>query len=356
MTLKPTFLLFFILFFFSVFAQIPSGYYDAANGLTGTPLRASLHNIIKGHTSLSYSNLENYMNQSDAKPGNIVWDIYSDIPGSTAPYIYHYVSADQCGNYNAEGVCWNKEHSWPQSWFNSSSPMESDMFHIYPTDGWVNGKRSNYPYGTVSTPTYTSQNGSKLGSCSTPGYTGIAFEPINEYKGDLARSYFYMCTRYYTEDNAWLVNEMVNKANLQPWALALLKIWNETDTVSQKEIDRNNVIYGFQHNRNPFIDHPEWVNLIWGGASAIDNISLSNFNVAIYPNPATDVTKIIIPNNHSSNFIVNIYNNIGDNIYTANTSMNEVSVNLNHVSNGTYVVKISDGNGMYITKKLVVIK
>lgn len=248
-----------------VWAQIPANYYNSATGLSGTPLRSALHLIIDNHTVKSYSSLYTYYQTTDAKPNNKVWDMYSDVPGGTPPYQFNF--SQTCGNYSNEGDCYNREHSWPQSWFNSSSPMVSDLFHVYPTDGKVNGLRSNYPYGEVSTPTTTSLNGSKLGPCSFPGYTGIVFEPIDEYKGDFARTYFYMCTRYYTEDTGWLTNDMITGANLKPWALELMKKWNQQDPVSAKEIARNNTIYGIQGNRNPFIDHPEYVCLIWPGGT-----------------------------------------------------------------------------------------
>lgn len=350
-----TLLLIFFFACFSLQAQIPAGYYNSADGLTGTNLRAALHDIINGHTSLSYSSLENYMELSDVKPGNIVWDIYSDRPGSTPPYTYHYVSSDQCGNYNGEGDCWNKEHSWPQSWFNSASPMQSDLFHLYPTDGFVNGKRGNYPFGTVSNPTWTSQNGSKLGNCSASGYSGIVFEPINEYKGDLARSYFYMCTRYYTEDGSWNVNDMVDKANLKPWALALLKQWHESDTVSQKEIDRNNIIYGFQNNRNPFIDHPEWVAAIWGGASRSgDMMTESNF-VAVFPNPASDIINVRCTISGISKFSFQIINLVGEVIFSAFIYADETQVPVVNIPEGTYFVRVSDQKNRTFLRKLVII-
>lgn len=248
-----------------VWAQIPPNYYNSANGLTGTPLRTALHNIIDNHTVKSYSFLYTIYTTSDIKPNGKVWDMYSDVPGGTPPYTFNF--GQTCGNYSNEGDCFNREHSWPQSWFNSSSPMVSDAFHVYPTDGKVNGIRSNYPYGEVTNPSITTLNGSKLGPCTFPGYSGTVFEPINEYKGDFARTYFYMCTRYYTEDSGWQTNDMIIGANLKPWALELMKKWNQQDPVSAKEIARNNAVYAHQGNRNPFIDHPEYACMIWSGGT-----------------------------------------------------------------------------------------
>ncbi len=253
-----------LLLIFTLTGQAPTGYYDSAEGLEGEALRSALHNIIDNHQVQSYSSLHTYFVSTDAKPDGTVWDMYSDIPGGTPPYVYHFVSSDQCGNYNSEGDCYNREHSWPKSWFNNASPMKSDLFHVYPTDGYVNGQRGNYPYGEVNSPSWTSMNGSKRGSNSYPGYSGVVFEPIDEYKGDLARTYFYMSVRYYTEDSSWDSNGMVDGADLLPWAASMLLEWHHSDPVSEKETDRNNAVYTIQNNRNPFIDHPEWADCIWG--------------------------------------------------------------------------------------------
>jgi len=253
-------------FIFTTFliADIPPGYYDDAQGLDGEPLRLALHNIIDDHIPQSYSSLYGHFQSTDAKSDGTVWDMYSDVPGGTPPYIYNFTSADQCGNYGGEGDCFNREHSWPKSWFNEGMPMNTDLFHIYPTDGYVNGMRSNHPYGEVESTTWTSQNGSQRGNMNSYNHNGTVFEPIDEYKGDFARTYFYMSTRYYTEDSGWDDNDMVNGSNLNDWAVDMLMDWHLQDLVSQKELDRNDAVYAIQENRNPFIDHPEWVGCVWG--------------------------------------------------------------------------------------------
>ena len=262
-------------FIFTTFliADIPPGYYDDAQGLDGEPLRLALHNIIDDHIPQSYSSLYGHFQSTDAKSDGTVWDMYSDVPGGTPPYIYNFTSADQCGNYSGEGDCFNREHSWPKSWFNEGMPMNTDLFHIYATDGYVNGMRSNHPYGEVESTTWTSQNGSQRGNMNSYNHNGTVFEPIDEYKGDFARTYFYMSTRYYTEDSGWDDNDMVNGSNLNDWAVDMLMDWHLQDSVSQKEIDRNNAVYAIQENRNPFIDHPEWVGCVWGECdSGTENI------------------------------------------------------------------------------------
>ena len=153
-----------------LWAQIPNGYYNSANGKTGSELKTALHDIIKGHTSVGYNGLWTAYGTTDLDANGKIWDIYSN-------YRYTYRN-DQCGTYSEEGDCYNREHTWPQSWFNEQATPKADLFHVYPTDGKVNGMRSNYPYGEVSKPDKTSGNGSKLGPCTTSGYSSTVFHII----------------------------------------------------------------------------------------------------------------------------------------------------------------------------------
>ena len=259
---RLSFVILFFVWSLSSIAQ-PAGYYHSAEGLTGNQLKSALHNIIKDHSSISYAQIWNAFWSTDNKGNGIVWDMYSDRPNGNPPYTFH-LGNDQCGNYSGEGDCYNREHSWPQSWFNDQTTPRTDLHHIFPTDGYVNNRRSNYPFGEVRSASWTSQNGSKLGTSKTPGYSGTVFEPIDEYKGDFARALFYMSVRYYGEDSGWKSSDMTNKSELKSWAIDMLLRWNELDPVSQKEIDRNNTIYNdYQHNRNPFIDNPDYANMIW---------------------------------------------------------------------------------------------
>ena len=279
-------------------AQIPNGYYNSANGKTGDELRSALHEIIKDHTTISYQQIWSAFWSTDNKGNNVVWDMYSD----GANYTYNYYQGnvnDQCGSYEQEGDCFNREHSWPKSWFSGDEQTVPgrDLHHIFPTDGFVNAQRSSYPYGEVNHASWTSQNGSKLGTCkSSLGYTGTVFEPIDEYKGDLARAYFYMSTRYYGEDASWGTSGMTNKADIKPWAIDMLLDWSDNDPVSQKEIDRNNVIYGIQGNRNPFIDHPEYAHIIWepGWTGVTYNITTASVQHGSISAPATAVEGTMV--------------------------------------------------------------
>jgi len=260
----------FLLFVSTVSATIPAGYYNTATG-TGATLKTQLYGIVSGHTAKSYDYLWTAFQTTDDKINGKVWDMYSDNPSGTAPYEFTFITK-QCGTYDNEGDCYNREHSMPASWFNDATPMYSDLFHLYPTDGKVNGIRSNYPFGEVGTATWTSANGSKLGNCNYSGYSGVVFEPIDAYKGDFARTYFYMATRYQDVIAGWYANSTEANAVLQnnafpvfeSWFLNMLGEWHVADPVSQKEIDRNDAVYAIQHNRNPFIDHPEYVYSVWG--------------------------------------------------------------------------------------------
>lgn len=254
----------------SIFAQIPTGYYSTATG-TGYTLKTQLYNKIKGHTDRGYSGLWTTYATSDRdnqyENDNSIIDIYSENPTGVDPYKY-ILNTNQCGTYSVEGNCYNREHIVPQSSFNSATPMVSDAHHIPPTDGKVNGIRSNYPHGNVATASIITRNGSKLGTSAVSGYTGTVFEPINEFKGDIARMYFYFVTRYENTVASYSSFPMFNGTSNQALSTAflnLLKTWHANDPVSAREIARNNAIYARQGNRNPFIDRPEFVALIWGG-------------------------------------------------------------------------------------------
>ena len=264
----------FVLFAAITSAQIPPGYYDPAQGLYGEELRMALNDIISPHAFLQYTQLWGAFYRTDRKPNNDVWDIYSDVPSGTPAYTFQFV-ADQCGNYNGEGDCFNREHTFPVSWFGDALPMNTDLHHIYPTDAWVNNQRGSWPYGMVNAPTYTSSNGGKRGPCSWPGCSGTVFEPIDAYKGDLARGHLYMLTRYMNEANSWSA-PILSLGEFIPWTESLLLAWHTQDPVSAKETARNDSIYQIQGNRNPYIDNPQWAYSIWGPLAAVPELGQAN--------------------------------------------------------------------------------
>ena len=254
---------------FAAQAAAPSGYYRQAEGKTGKALLQALEDIVGPHTTISYGNLWDLYYYSDLDDDNKIIDMYSTVkftPGT-----------NQCGNYSSVGDCYNREHSFPKSWFNDASPMVSDAFHIVPTDGYVNNQRSNYPFGVCAGGTYLPATSKgkplgKLGTSTYPGYSGKVFEPDDIYKGDFARMYFYMAAAYNNRIGNW--NSDMLAGNSYPafstWALNMLLEWHRLDPVSDKETKRNDAVYNGnggqykQNNRNPFVDHPELVEYIWG--------------------------------------------------------------------------------------------
>lgn len=269
----------------NLLAQPPANYYDSANGKTCEALKTALKNITaNGHTPKTYIELWTQYTITDLKPrtvdtgsANVIYDVYSTRPGGIDPYQFTPV-AKQCGGYKKEGDCYNKEHSVPESWFNGDHGVPGDATDynfIFPVDGYVNSHRSNYPYGEVASPTWTSLNGGKLGQSIFPGVTGIVYEPIDSFKGDLARAFLYFVTRYQDTIPTWALNADASQAfdvNTFPSVkvpfLKMMIKWHNLDPVSQKEICRNNGTYSYQGNRNPYIDHPEYVDLVWNSTCA----------------------------------------------------------------------------------------
>ncbi|MDR1973195.1 MAG: endonuclease [Bacteroidales bacterium] len=328
-------------------SDIPDGYYSSAMGLVGNTLRQALHDIIDEHTVKSYDGVWTAYYTTDVKPNGKVWDIYSDIPGETPPYEYDF-GVDQGGTGGGEGHGYTREHSFPKSWFGGTvSPMYTDIFALYPCDAQVNGLRGNNPYGEVDNPDVITLNGGRKGNNSYPGdYTGKAFEPIDAYKGDLARTYFYMITRYFGEDASWPGSPMVDGANLRPWALQMMMEWHSSDPVSNKEINRNEAIYAIQQNRNPFIDHPEWVNLIWGDTT-LSAIEQSNtFSASAYMDYRANVLHFTGDNIEQ----VQVYNTLGRLMYN---SYSTKQVNVSSWRSGVYIVRLVGGKGIS-TKKIII--
>lgn len=238
-------------------SAIPANYYNSINGLADRDLKDALHSLIYNHTEVkSYSALPEYFRTTDRFPGtDYWWDMYSDMEVSM---------------YITFGTYMNREHCFPKSWWGGSdkTPAYVDLFHLYPSEAKANQAKSNYPLGEVVTSTF--DNGVVKIGYATTGQGGGAqkvFEPNEEYIGDFARTYFYVVTCYQNlkwDSKYMFMLEQNDYPTLKPWAVDLLLKWHRADPVSQKEVDRNEAVYGFQGNRNPFIDHPELVEYIWG--------------------------------------------------------------------------------------------
>lgn len=241
----------------NVSADIPANYYSSINGKADAQLKTALSTLIYNHTLVSsYNDLPNYFKKTDVRPGtNLWWDMYSNIPVETNITFGKYM---------------NREHAFPKSWWGglTNTPAYTDLNHLYPSEAKANQAKSNYPLGEVSTSTF--DNGVvKVGYAVTGQGGGAAqvFEPADEYKGDFARTYFYMVTCY--QSLTWTTKYMYmlqqnDYPTLKPWAVDLLLKWHREDPVSEKEINRNEAVFGFQNNRNPFIDFPELAEYIWG--------------------------------------------------------------------------------------------
>jgi len=189
--------------------------------------------------------------------------VWVGLPGKCQSGIFDVYSAkcwtpgsQQCGNYKREGDCYNREHSWPKSWWGrSQNSAYSDIFHVMPSDGYVNGRRGSFPFGEVSNPSYTSSEGNKVGSCSGVGYTGTCFEPTDKVKGLMARGHLYMAVRYSGEFGC-CSNGAVDGADLKPWVTSLMLKWHAQFPPQDWEVEMNDRACKEQGNRNPFIDYP----------------------------------------------------------------------------------------------------
>ena len=253
---------------FSAWAGIPNGYYTNAVGKHDEALMTALEGIIYNHTLLSYNYMWTAYDSTDVADDGYYIDMYSTCKYNHDSY--------HVGNATYVGQGLNREHSFPKSWFGGEiAPMFTDLTMLIPTDGYVNQRRSNNPYGVCAGGmTYVNEEmgvsmRGKLGTSTYNGYTATVFEPDDEYKGDFARIYFYMVTCYKSEVSQWPGSGQLdyttnNYKAFSTWSMKLLMEWHRADPVSTKEIKRNEAVYRLQGNRNPFIDHPELAEHIWG--------------------------------------------------------------------------------------------
>ena len=243
------------------YAAEPPGYYTPLNNKKDAELKTAIYNLVRNFTQVSsYSALPTYFQRTDVRPEpapdgrRLWWDMYGNIP----LYLPSF-----------SGL--NREHSFPKSWWGGLTdiPAYVDLNHLYPSEAAANTAKNNYPLGEVSTsdPIKYNNGVTKVGypSKGQGGGAQFVFEPANEYKGDFARTYFYMVTCY--QNLTWKYFYMLQQntyPTLNTYAVNLLLKWHRDDPVSEKEIARNDVVYSIQNNRNPFIDRPELAEYIWG--------------------------------------------------------------------------------------------
>jgi endonuclease I len=221
----------------------PEGYYDDAEGKTGPELKTALHGIISQADSLTYDEVKDAIPDTDQDPDN------------PANVILMYT-----GRSEPAGGDWNREHTWAKSHgdFGTAVGPGTDLHHLRPTDVQVNSTRGNLDFDN---------GGDEVEEAPGNFVDGDSFEPRDEVKGDVARMILYMSVRWEGDDGKPDLepNDEVNNGSAPLHGrLSVLMQWSEQDPPDTFEQHRNGVIFDqYQHNRNPFIDHPEWVTSIW---------------------------------------------------------------------------------------------
>ncbi len=304
----------------------PVGYYAPATGLAGAPLKSALNSIIKnGHVQFTYGNTLNALRTIYEDPANTSNVILVYSGNSVAKTAAYFVGADP-------DTTFSKEHAWPDSFGldptnvnpgstdGDAGPDFTDLFNLRPTYQTVNNQRSNKYYdettGTGTVPPLAP-------ACS---YDSDSFEPRTVEKGDLARAMFYMATRYDGTEALTLDLEISNTPTAAAGVFAklttLLK-WAEDDPVSDEERRRNQVTYGLQHNRNPFIDHPEYLALIWG------SLKTDETSVAVEEGGATDTYHLTLTSQPTADVVVNITSDPGSQLTTNPSTVTFTTANWN---------------------------
>ena len=341
--------------------NIPQGYYDQANNLSSDELKEALHQIISNHVIFPYTS-----NSTDT------WDIIQESdqdPNENNNMILVYTGRSQekgyrdgSGNYsqyeNGNGTqsnSWNREHIWPKShgFPDDDDNAYTDVHNLKPCDRSVNSSRGTKDFD------FGGNQHSEASDCLTDS---DSWEPPDYVKGDIARILFYMVVRYdpgIDHENNTFDLELVDYTtpnNTEPifGKLSSLLDWHLSDPVDDFEINRNEIIFGFQENRNPFIDHPNLVNYLWG-----DNVGLVwNENLTV---PETEIVKTTIYPNPSSgiiNFsfdmqdeIIEIFNLNGQNIFNKIVdSSNSVEIDL---PSGIYFLRSNTKSGIFNSKIII---
>ncbi len=321
---------------FQLGAQIPSGYYNGTEGLTGNSLKAKLHNIIKNHTEYSYNDLRDFiLRATDEDPNN------------SNNVILLYTGRSQAkSTFGGNANDWNREHVWAKSHgdFGTTPPAGTDAHHIRPTDVSVNSTRGNLDFDMGGNPI------SEAPGCYVDG---DSFEPRDAVKGDVARMIFYMATRY--EGGGGEPDlEVVDRVNTYPdpehGKLSVLLQWNQQDPPDDFERHRNDVIYyDYQHNRNPFIDHPEFVDAIWGDPSTISQTDA--LQITVYPNPATTSFTVSTSGGDYFYSVVSIYGKV---VQQGELTKTTQTIDLNAAAAGIFILNVSDASGRSVRQMKVV--
>ncbi len=259
----------FLLFSFWSFAQIPSGYYDGTDGLSGEALKQKLHSIISNHKVRSYSEFRD----------TILPDLDEDPSNSENIILFYKNTSIPKSNFasNNQADFWNREHTWPSShgFSDNTDTAYTDVHNLRPSDATVNSSKSNKDFNDID-------NSSENAQGEAPDtYTNSDFwEPRDEIKGDVARILFYMTTRYESSSlDLELVDRISFSGDPELGVLFTLLQWHQADPVTDEERARHDGAYGYQENRNPFVDHPEFAAAVWSDASepfiSLDELSFN---------------------------------------------------------------------------------
>ena len=315
-------------FYIPLHAQIPNGYYNSAENKSEQALRLALHNIIDDHTDYPYSS-----GSTDT------WDILKVAdadPNNTNNVILIYTRESVNGPQEYDG--WNREHVWAKSRgdFGTSRPMGTDVHNLRASNINVNSTRSNYSFDDCTTNSCNQIYGNSYSN------SALVFEPRDEDKGDVARIIFYMVVRYEGdsgEEDLEMTEGILSTSSKLPLhgVRSTLLQWHELDPVDDFERNRNDVIYSYQGNRNPFIDHPELVDYIWGDQQqAAWNSSLSN------PTLQTDFELFI------ANPVQTSYVNIPPNINASSIALyNLQGKQMNRLPGSAERIKMPATSGIY---------
>ncbi|MCL2597585.1 MAG: endonuclease [Paludibacter sp.] len=327
----------FLFFYKNLLSQIPNGYYNTAEGKRGAELKTALYNIIKNPSFWNgkYMNAASFFGQYDRTPDGYIWDMYSNI---------------RCTQWSGCGL--NREHNMPKSWFGITTNNEDvasigcDYNNLYPSNADANYAKNNYPLGEVGSSIIFDNGVSKVGKSKIQikngAYNGNVFEPANEYKGDFARDYMYMVTCYENYSQKWtnsygmIMLQNNTYPTFTPYAIDLLLKWSKNDPVSQKEIDRNEAVYSVQGNRNPFVDHPEYAEYIWGDKAVTpESDKLFSVNYRGIDN----VLVVTIDNESGAGALYEIYSISGQKIIE-NTVNQDGQISCAGLADGVYIVSI----------------
>lgn len=363
-------------------AQAPDGYYDNATG-SGYTLKTQLHSIIKtNHTDRGYDRLKVLYKDNSPINGfrdkyyendDTVLDIYSENPDGRDPYNYNPNSSLGAGQ---EGGGFNREHLVPQSFFDEyrTSPMKADAFHVWPTDGKVNGWRSNFAFGNVTNRNAASPCNSGATNMPCKSLNGTTkgkyiydnsitvVEPIDEFKGDIARAILYFATRYEdllgdfyrtTRSNSKVMFDGSRNQAISNEFLSQLITWHIQDPVSQRELDINDLVYQYQGNRNPYIDHPEFVEQIWGShliANDFDYQTRTDIDVFTTNHQSA---VIALKNQSKSIDQVFVYTMNGQMVQKNSYAKGQSKIEIKLPSKGIFILKVV-GKGLEINRKIVI--